>query len=231
MFNLERQNEILRIMLKSGSVSTKELAKVLYASEPTVRRDLTELEKQGKILRTHGGAVLRMAADSEIPLRFREDQNSDAKRILTQKAAEFISDGNIIFMDASSTVSHLVDYLEKFNDLVVITNSPKASMRLGEKGIKNYCTGGLLLMHSVAYAGSEAERFIANINADICFFSSRGYMENGMISDSSVEEASVRKAMLKNSAKSYYLCDNSKKNTKYIYNICSTQDVTDIITD
>lgn len=62
-------------------------------------------------------------------------------------------------------------------------------------------------------------------------FSSRGYCENGYITDSSVEEAVIKKAMIKNSEKSYYLCDNSKKNKKYIYNICKTEEIEKIITE
>ena len=123
----------------------------------------------------------------------------------------------------------MIPYLENFRDLVVITNSPKTSIRLGERNIKNYCTGGLLLKYSIAYVGSEAEKFIANLNADLFFFSSRGYMENGMISDSSEQEVAVRKAMLKNAEKSYYLCDSSKKGKKYTFNICATQEIAGVI--
>ncbi|MBO5059534.1 MAG: DeoR/GlpR transcriptional regulator [Clostridia bacterium] len=229
MFNLERQEEILKILIKSGSSSVTKLSKLLYVSQPTIRRDLSVLENQGKVIRTHGGVVLRNASDNEIPLVLREERNNLSKKIIAEKASRLISDGNVIFLDASSTVSYLIPHLEKFNDIIVITNSPKTSMKLGEKRIKNYCTGGLMLMHSIAYVGSETEKFISNINADIFFFSSRGYIENSVITDSSVEEASVRKAMLKNSDKSYFLCDSSKRNKKYMYNICNIEDIDGII--
>ena len=229
MYNLERQKEILQILEKSKSISVSKLAKMLYVSQPTIRRDLSVLEEQGKVQRTHGGVVLRETSDAEIPLMFREDQNNASKKIIAQKAAKLIRDGDVIFMDASSTVSYLIPYLENFRDLVVITNSPKTSIRLGERNIKNYCTGGLLLKYSIAYVGSEAEKFISNLNADLFFFSSRGYMENGMISDSAEQEVAVRKAMLKNAEKSYYLCDSSKKGKKYTFNICATQEVAGVI--
>ena len=229
MYNLERQEQIMQILEKSRSVSVTKLAKLLYVSQPTIRRDLSVLEEQGKVQRTHGGVVLRNVSDAEIPLMFREDQNNASKKIIAEKASKLICDGNVIFLDASSTVSYLIPYLEKFNDIIVVTNSPKTSIKLGERNIKNYCTGGLLLMHSVAYVGSETEKFIANINADIFFFSSRGYMENGMITDSSEQEATVKKAMLKNADRSYYLCDSSKKNKKYAFNICAVKDIDGII--
>lgn len=231
MYNLERQEEIVKILEKNRSMSVAKLSELLFVSPPTIRRDLSILENQGKVQRTHGGVVLRKASDLEIPLIFREDQNNSAKKSIAEKASQFISDGDVIFLDASSTVAYLIPYLERFNDIIVITNSPKTSMMLGEKKIKNYCTGGLLLMHSIAYVGSEAEKFISNINADVFFFSSRGYTENGTITDSSEREVATKKAMLKNSERSYYLCDSSKKGQKFAFNVCLTKDIDAIITE
>ena len=67
MYNLERQKEILEILEHHKSISVNALAQMLYVSHPTVRRDLTLLEEQGKVHRTHGGVVLRKTSDSEIP--------------------------------------------------------------------------------------------------------------------------------------------------------------------
>ncbi|MBR1969747.1 MAG: DeoR/GlpR transcriptional regulator [Clostridia bacterium] len=231
MYIPERHAEILNILEKHKSISVSKLSDLLYVSAPTIRRDLTNLESQGLVLRTHGGVILRQTSESEIPLMFREDQNNLPKKIIARKASAHIQNGDVIFLDASSTVAHIIPFLKQFSDIIVITNSPKTSIRLGEENIKNYCTGGLLLLHSIAYVGNEAEKFISNINADIFFFSSRGYMQDGYITDSSIEEAAIKKAMIKNSEKIFYLCDNSKKNTKYMYNICHINDVTDVINE
>ena len=225
MYNLERQEKIMQILESKRSVSVAKLADLLYVSAPTVRRDLTILEEQGKVQRTHGGVVLRKTSDTEIPLLFREDQHNAAKKTIAEKASQYISNGDVIFLDASTTAAYLVPYLEKFSDIIVVTNSPKTSMLLGERNIKNYCTGGLLLRHSIAYVGSEAEKFVSNINADLFFFSSRGYTEDGMITDSSEREVVMKKAMLQNAEESFYLCDSSKKNQKFAFNVCATKDV------
>ena len=229
MYNLERQEQIIKILEERKSISVQQLSALLYVSQPTVRRDLDILSRQGKVQRTHGGVVLRKASDAEIPLMFREDQNNAAKKAIAEKAALLIHDGDVIFLDASSTVSYLVPHLKKFRDLLVITNSPKTSMRLGEQNIKNYCTGGLLLAHSIAYVGSETEKFISGINADVFFFSSRGYTEDGYITDSSEREVAAKKAMLQNAKKSYYLCDSSKRGKKFAFNVCSSKALAGII--
>lgn len=229
MFNLERQQQILDVLQQTPSIRVSELAARLYTSQPTVRRDLAALEAQGKVQRTHGGVILRKATDAEIPLLYREDQQSASKRAIAKKAVSLVRDGDVIFMDASSTVSYVIPLLEPFRDLIVVTNSPKTSMKLGERGIKNYCSGGLLLRHSIAYVGSEAERFFTRFNADILFFSSRGYTENGFITDSSEPEASIRRVMIEHAAKRVYLCDSSKKGHTYAYNICKTTDADTVI--
>lgn len=225
MLNLERQEEILRYLEKHGSATIQKLSSLLYVSPPTVRRDIGILTDQGKVLRTHGGVVLRKTAESEIPLILREEQNNRSKQIIAEKAAAYIQNGDVIFLDASSTAAYLIPHLKKFRDIVVITNSPKNSLRLGSENIRNYCTGGLLLAHSVAYVGDEAMRFIRRINADLFFFSSRGYSEDGYITDSSVEESEIKRAMMEKAERSIYLCDSSKKSKKYMYNIGRTDEI------
>ncbi len=231
MYDLERQEKILKYVSQRNSISVRELSKLLFVSQPTIRRDLTKLENEGKVLRTHGGVILHKIADNQVSLAFREEQNNMSKKIIAEKASKLIHNSDVIFMDASSTVSYLVPHLEKFKDIIVITNSPKTSIKLAERKIKNYCTGGLMLLHSIAYVGNEAENFISNINADIFFFSSRGITDDGVITDSSIEEAVIKKAMLKNSARSYFLCDESKIGKKFMYNITTSKDIDGVITE
>lgn len=231
MFSIERREEILRILETSKSIRVEKLSKMLYVSQPTIRRDLSYLEEEGKVCRTHGGVVLRKSAESEIPLLLRESSNSRPKQIIAEKAIRHVKDGDVIFLDASSTVAYIVPLLTAFQDIIVLTNSPKTSIHLGSLNIKSYCPGGLLLPHSVAYVGSETERFIAGMNANILFFSSRGYTEGGCITDSSAEEAAVKKAMIKNAEKVFYLCDSSKRGKTYMYNICRTAEVDAVISE
>lgn len=161
-----------------------------------MRRDLNELEKRGLVKRLHGGVVLLDGANRELPLYVREQQNVEAKRVIAGKAAHYLRDGQVIFLDASSTVMFLIKYLEAFKSLTIITNGLKTTQELSPLNHKVYCTGGLMLHNSSAYVGDFAADFVRHFNADIFFFSSRGVTEDGRITDESSEETHVRRVML-----------------------------------
>ena len=189
------------------------------------------MELHGIIKRTFGGAVLSEFLNKEIPLSMREHENMNAKDYIAKEAVNFIHDGQVIFLDASSTVSSIVKYLSAFPNITIITNSPKTSLRLAELRIKSFCTGGLLLENSIAYVGTHAENFIKNFNADIFFFSSRGITANGVITDSSIEESDLRRTMLLNSKKSIFLCTSDKIGKQFFYNLTDISEIDRVICD
>lgn len=229
MYFRERYNKILDILEKRSSASVHYLAQALYVSEPTIRRDLAVLQEQGKIRRTFGGAVLSDLINKEVPLALREQENRRAKDTIARMAAKYIRDGQIIFLDASSTASYLTPYLASFSDLTVITNSPKTSLKLAELKIRSLSTGGLLLENSISFVGAHAENFVRNFNADIFFFSCRGVTEDGQLTDSSMEESQLRRVMMEHSKKQIYLCTSDKIGTQYMYNLCDVSGIDGIL--
>lgn len=231
MFYNERYDAIAKILKENNTATVHFLAKELFVSEPTIRRDLKKMEQQGIIKRTFGGAVLSELLNKEIPLSMREHENMSAKDYIAKEAVKFIRDGQVIFLDASSTVFRIVKYLAPFSNITVITNSPKASLKLAELKIKSFCTGGLLLENSIAYVGTYAENFIKNFNADIFFFSSHGITANGVITDSSIEESDLRRTMLLNSKKSIFLCTSDKIGKQFFYNLTDISEIDRVICD
>lgn len=229
MYFRERHNKILDILEKRNSASVHYLAQALYVSEPTIRRDLAILQEQGKIRRTFGGAVLSDLINKEVPFALREHENRRAKDEIARMAAKHIRDGQIIFLDASSTASYLTPYLASFSDLTVITNSPKTSLKLAELKIRSLSTGGLLLENSIAFVGAHAESFVRNFNADIFFFSCRGITEEGQLTDSSMEESQLRRIMMEHSKKKIYLCTSNKMGRQYMYNLCHVSEIDGVL--
>lgn len=231
MFEIERLDKIIALLKQRQTATVKTLAAHLYASEATVRRDLNELEKRGLVKRLHGGAVLLDGADRELPLYVREQQNVEAKRIIAAKAAHYLKDGQVIFLDASSTVMFLIKHLEPLQSLTIITNGLKTAEELRTLNHRIYCTGGLMLHNSSAYVGDFAAEFVRRFNADIFFFSSRGVSPDGTITDESAEETSIRRVMLQQSRQKIFMCDRSKIGKTYCYNLCRTDQTDAFLTD
>jgi len=231
--NKEREKLILQKLLKTKSVTVKELARELYASEPSIRRDLKGLEEQGLVRRVHGGAVLEERSDSlmKIPFAMRELENYDAKLIMAKKAAELVRDGDTVMLDASSSAYALIPFLAKKSGITVITSGVKALMLLTEYGINTYSTGGHVIGSCLSLVESDAYNMLLSYNADIAFFSCRGLSSDGMLTDFSIEENIVRQAMIKRSKKAYLLCASDKLGKAYMHNLCHLDSIDGVISE
>ena len=221
----ERHEQIIEILKDRSSATVQYLAEKLFVSQPTIRRDLSYLEKQNRLRRTFGGAVINNKNISEIPFDIRNNEDTKIKDELALKASMLIKDDMVIFLDASSTVLRLVPYLKNFKNITVITNSPKVNLALAELNVASFSTGGILLKNSKAYVGNFAEDFIKKFNADICFCSCRGLSDDGILTDGSIEESTLRLTMMSRSKKSVYIMSSNKLGKKYSFNIANIKDV------
>ncbi len=231
MLKKERQNTILNIVKERKYCTVDFLSKQLYVAPITIRRDLDVMESEGLITRCFGGATVPDYENREVPFEIRNKSNFDAKQQIAKKAAKFIKSGDILFLDASSTVSHLVDFLTPEQNLTVITNSTLVLNKLKQKHILCYLTGGKPVENSHALVGSIAESTISTLFANTCFFSAQGIDENGIISDQSESESALRRLMIKNSQKQYFLFDSSKHGKRFAFKITTADKISGIITE
>ena len=230
MLQLERQQDILKLLQRKKSMTVKELCALLYASPATVRRDLAALERAGLINRSFGGAVLCEVFPDQQPFAVRSGEHIAEKKRVAARAAAFVRPGETVFLDASSTTFYLVPHLREIPDLTVVTNSPRTCLALAEQGIRCFCTGGELLEGSQALVGSDAERFVRGIHAHVCLFSARG-VADGCISDSSKGERDLKIAMLESSGRSVFLYDRSKEGKQYPHVITALTRVDEIVSE
>lgn len=231
MIGTKRQQDILNYIQLNETITVKKIVKTFFVSEATARRDLQALEKTGLIRRVFGGATLVVGADRQIPLFVRERENEQEKIRLCKKAAALIHDGDVLFLDGSSTIQFLLPFLQKFKDLIVITNGLKIAQVLGEMHVKVYSTGGLLKENSSVLVGEDAEAFIDNFNADWCFLSCKGLSEEGKLTDTAYDETQLRKKFLKNAKNKAILITKNKIGKEYIHTLCKQSQVDYIITD
>jgi DeoR/GlpR family transcriptional regulator of sugar metabolism len=228
----ERHNQIISELRITPHITVKELAHKLNFSEPTIRRDLTELQRRGIITKHYGGALLNEgAANREIPFVIRENEKSQTKAEMGLLATQYISDGMVIMLDGSTSAYHLVPYLSRYKDIIVITSGAKTALALAELHIPVFSTGGQMRANSFTYIGREAEDTVRRYNADIMFFSCRGLSETGMMSDPSIDEANLRRVMFEKCKKKYLLCDSSKFNKTYFYDMGNISELDGVISD
>ena len=233
MMNREREQEILSILKTTNSfVTVRQLCESLYASESSIRRDLKALEARGLVKRSYGGAELENNYSNIVTFNYRTRQNISAKRKIAQKAAPLIKDGDIVFLDQSSTAFYLAEQIIDRSSLTVVTNNIEITMLLSNSKIRLLSSGGFLSDENRnCLIGGDAQRTFEGIYADIAFFSVKAVSEDGVVTDCSREEVVVRDAMLKNAAKRVLLCDSSKFGGRAPFKQCKLEDVDWLISE
>lgn len=228
----ERHDRIFNILKQRKSATVDYLSSNLYVSKSTIRRDLTVLQSKGYIKHSYGGAVLIDEALYTLPIDFRELKEKPQKRIIGHKAAQLIENGDIIFIDSSSTVLYMIDYMRERKSLSVVTNNFRAIELLQQfENIKLYSTGGIFTQNSKSLTGRFALNTIENMSYDKVFFSPTGVGQNGILTECGEQENIIRCAALKNASIKVCLCDHSKLNKSFMFHICNISQVDYIVCD
>ncbi|MBR2471928.1 MAG: DeoR/GlpR transcriptional regulator [Clostridia bacterium] len=213
MLAKERQNKILSMLQSNGAVTVANLIKIFDVSIETVRRDLLCMEKEGVLSRVHGGAV---AAGSRIrpqpSLNVRNKENSEKKKNLAYKAAQFISEGDFIFVDSGSTAIIFAEVLrEEFSSLTVITHSVDVfDILRGYANFEVILCGGHYMAGENAFYGMLTMNMINDIRTQKAFVCPSAISIGKGICDYQPELCAIQKQIIDNADKVYILVDSSK---------------------
>lgn len=208
MYQQERLNEILKI-LKSVHYSTVDyLVNQIHYSPASIRRDLTLLEKQGLVKRSYGGVEIN--EENSTPFKFRQHSMKSEKNKIAQEAVKLIKDGDMIFLDGSTTTQYMGQFLTDKKDICVITNNLMLASFLKEHGVYVYCAGGELTESPGITSGVITAKVFSLFHANIMFFSTDAIDNNGIITIKPEGYYLHNIAMLENSDKHVYLCGSDK---------------------
>ncbi|MBQ8849778.1 MAG: DeoR/GlpR transcriptional regulator [Clostridia bacterium] len=212
MFQRERMERIMSILRKNGYVTVKYLTEELHYSTATVNRDLNVLAQMGEVKRTYGG--VEPTVPITVPVTFRYEQGKSAKKRIAKQAAEYVEDGDTVFMDGSTTVQYMGEYIAEKRDITVITNNTALSAFLSELGVDVIVLGGRVMEAPYMLAGTDTVETAARYKADKCFFSTAFVSSDGEMSYTGDIFFNMHMTMLRNSEKSYYLVDKEKVDKK-----------------
>ncbi|MBQ8907843.1 MAG: DeoR/GlpR transcriptional regulator [Clostridia bacterium] len=225
-----RKKEIMALLYERGKVSVGELSRTLYVSEMTVRRDLTEMEKDGFLRRYRGGAVLKIN-EGEMPISQRFLLGKSEKEELCRRCEGYLRDGMTVFIDSSSTCQYVIPLVAKHQNMTIVTNSVKAILTAGSLHIPAILIGGEYYEQDMCLVGSIAEENVRELNVDIAFFTTAAYSEEeGVISDFDLRQTAIRKLLMKNAKESIFLFEAHKLHKRLLYTLCRKEDATAIIT-
>ncbi len=220
----ERQKEIVRLIEEQGFLTVEALARLLYISPSSVRRDLTKLQEMHYLKRTHGGAGL-MSKEGVLSMDARMTTGIQEKKLIAGKAAVLLRDNQTVMLDSSTTAGYLIPHLAKKKGITVFTNNLNTALAAMRSNIHTICLGGHGGEHSGCVVGGVTLQQAMQTHPDILFFSSYALNREGEITDPTAEENELRKVMIKNAKCKVFLCDSSKMNRTSVYHLAALKEI------
>jgi len=231
LYPTERQQRILAHLNRNERASVSELSQMFGVSEVTIRGDLQLLASENLIVRTHGGAVLAPRVP-ELSLTLRRQQRVAEKERIGAAAAEFVANGDAIFLDASSTALSLAHALHQHRDLTILTNSlVVAQSMLDALGVSVVMTGGALQRDTVSLMGTDGLAILRKYNIKTGFFSAHGLSFPEGMTDVSSGEAEVKRPVVAMCRQVVALIDATKWGRVGPASFAQPEDLHVIVTD
>lgn len=233
MFAEERRKNIVKILEIKKRASVNELSDEFDVSRATIRRDLSELEKNGFLRRTHGGAILSGSSKLEPSFEEKEDRFAGEKIAIGKKAAEIIKDGDTIYLDAGTTTRQIIEFLKTKKNLTIVTNALHIIKKIKEINLncELVVVGGNFKWTTEAMIGPMAEDFLQDLRVDKAFVGANGFNIKDGATTPDPKEGKMKEIALDIAAENFLIFDQSKWEEVYFYRFAETNQVDFIITD
>lgn len=232
LYTEERQKEILNLIKEKNRLTVKELSTYFNISEVTIRSDLNILSKNGNIIRTHGGAIYVEELKSELPISQRKDKQKEIKKNIGMSASGLINDGEVIFIDASTTAGEIIPFLKNKNEIIVITNSLEFAYMLAvSTTVEIIMLGGTVRRESLSVVREAVGDIIPDVKISKAFFGAWGFSLKDGLTDVNPREIKVKKRIAEKSREIIALVDSSKWGKVSYGTFIETDDIDVLITD
>jgi len=235
-----RHARILATLAKNGAVSVSDVASQLAVSEMTVRRDLMELERDGKLIRTHGGAIRTSRPVESLPIdpvdqeeptfESRLTRNAASKRMIAAVAASLAVGARTLALDVGTTTYLLSGLLLDRPHTKIFTNSVRNAMQLAAGSAEVYLPGGRMRGEEMSISSQSAVAQFEELWFDIAFVGVSGITAQG-IYDYSFEDADMKRVYLRRATRKIVLCDSTKFKRMSLVHVGPLQEFDMLITD
>lgn len=211
MLTETRQDEILKLLETKGSVTVQELTEYFQASESTIRRDLTVLDKKGALVKVFGGAVRneKKLNTREEKVSLRMELNKEEKIRIAKYAASLVDPDDFVYLDAGTTTGCMIPFLTE-RSASFVTNAVSHALQLAENGFRVTLIGGEVKTSTEAIVGNEAYVNLQKYHFTKGFFGTNGISQRCGFTTPDTNEAMIKECAMKHSRTPYVLCDHSK---------------------
>ena len=232
MLAKERKKLIWETILQEKSILSKDLCRKFNVTIETVRKDLIELENEGKIIRAYGGAYIIDGVQNEVHANLRETVYTEEKASIGRICRSMVCAGDTIFLDESTTCCAIAKELKSIGSITVFTNSYKIIHILEDcENVKLILTGGEFDRKNQCFVGAEVADFLKSYYVDKCFISCRGVDMNIGITDGNEKNGRVRKCIIRQAAEKILVIDKTKLNLKKFYKISGFEMIDKVVID
>lgn len=224
MLSEQRHAMILDLLKERHSITVTELTKILHISESTARRDITQLDKEGRLTKVFGGAVSsdNLYVSKEPTVAQKEELHKEEKIRIAQYAASLIKPHDFVYLDAGTSTGHMLNFITT-KDATFVTNAVVHAQKLAAKGFHVILLGGALKPSTEAIIGTTATLMLQDYHFSVGFFGTNGVCQSSGLTTPDATEALVKKTALQQCRKSYVLCDHSKFNVVSSVTFCPFQ--------
>lgn len=231
MISIQRREKLKQIITEKKTITVNSMAEYFSVSPETIRRDLAALELEGIVEKSYGGATLKRRVSSQVSQSEKINFMVDEKNSIAKAAITFIQPNDCIFMDHSTTVLAMCDYLENI-PLTVITNSLQVLNKLANKPqISLRSIGGIFQEKTQAFWGMDTFQYVQEHYFDKAFFSCRCLDLQRGLHDSTEEIANIHRCIIANSNTSFLLVDHNKFGRTAFTRVGDLADIDYLITD
>ena len=231
-FAVERRDQILRFVTQEGKATVSEFIDKFQVSGATIRRDLEFLERQNLIQRAHGGAMSRSGVLFEPDYSEQKERFLEEKKRIGREASKLVQEGEVIFLEASTTVLQLAKYIRNRRSLTIVTNSLDIVREFdGNKEIDLVLTGGALKRRTHALIGPLTEISLHEVRLDKAFMGISALDVSYGMTMATLEEAQTRKKIHQATNKIIILSDHSKFGKQNFAYIAPVDSIDILITD
>lgn len=229
---MRKINELEMYIFENESVSPKELMDKFNLSESTVRRYINELMEIGSIKKGYG-VVSANTKDQLLNFKARMNVQAEGKRKISRMAADYINNGDILYIDSGSTHMFLPEAISEKKDITIFTNNLMFSMKMvnSAENIKVILIPGSVNRHTLSLTGETSLAFLDAYQFDKGFFTASGVSMESGYSNRTLPERDIKAFLIKRTREKFMLVDDTKFGLSFPFSFGKIGDFQRILTN